>query len=99
MKRKIAALLLLPGILFSVCGCQADGGLRLSLQPDHLSAVNGGVFEGWGTSLCWWANRVGYSETLAQLAAEAVCWGSISCAIPSAAATTRPTSISPARTP
>lgn len=73
MKRKIAALLLLPGILFSVCGCQADGGLRLALQPDHLSTINGGVFEGWGTSLCWWANRVGYSETLTQLAAEAVC--------------------------
>lgn len=23
-----------------------------------------GEFEGWGTSLCWWANRVGYDEKL-----------------------------------
>ena len=23
-----------------------------------------GEFQGWGTSLCWWANRIGYSEKL-----------------------------------
>ena len=31
------------------------------------------MFEGWGTSLCWWANRIGYSDALSQLAAEAFC--------------------------
>ena len=30
-----------------------------------------GEFQGWGTSLCWWANRVGYSEELTLLTAEA----------------------------
>ncbi len=30
-----------------------------------------GEFEGWGTSLCWWANRVGYSDELTAQAAEA----------------------------
>ncbi|WP_051212859.1 glycoside hydrolase [Butyrivibrio fibrisolvens] len=30
-----------------------------------------GEFQGWGTSLCWWANRVGYSEELTDLTAEA----------------------------
>ncbi len=30
-----------------------------------------GEFEGWGTSLCWWANRVGYSDELTSRAAEA----------------------------
>lgn len=30
-----------------------------------------GEFEGWGTSLCWWANRVGYSDELTTQAAEA----------------------------
>lgn len=29
-----------------------------------------GEFEGWGTSLCWWANRLGYSETLTNQAAD-----------------------------
>ena len=29
-----------------------------------------GEFEGWGTSLCWWANRVGYSDELTSQAAE-----------------------------
>ncbi|MCR5824277.1 MAG: hypothetical protein K6G60_07610 [Lachnospiraceae bacterium] len=30
-----------------------------------------GEFEGWGTSLCWWANRLGYSITLAEKSARA----------------------------
>lgn len=34
------------------------------------SPFNGGLFEGWGTSLCWWANRIGYSDVLAQKAAQ-----------------------------
>ena len=34
------------------------------------SPFNNGKFEGWGTSLCWWANRIGYSDMLAQQAAE-----------------------------
>lgn len=29
------------------------------------------TFEGWGTSLCWWANRLGYSDSLAQQSADA----------------------------
>lgn len=30
-----------------------------------------GEFQGWGTSLCWWANRLGYSESLTKQAAAA----------------------------
>lgn len=30
-----------------------------------------GEFQGFGTSLCWWANRCGYSEELTELSAEA----------------------------
>ena len=44
----------------------------IKVNPDKAIMTNGGVFEGWGTSLCWWANRLGYSDTLAQLAADAV---------------------------
>ena len=42
----------------------------VSLSPNSKFAINGGEFEGWGTSLCWWANRVGYSDELAQKTAE-----------------------------
>lgn len=28
------------------------------------------TFDGWGTSLCWWANRLGYSDALAQKSAD-----------------------------
>ena len=43
----------------------------IKINPDKAITA-GGAFEGWGTSLCWWANRLGYSDTLAQLAADAV---------------------------
>ncbi|OUM62286.1 glycoside hydrolase family 30 protein, partial [Piromyces sp. E2] len=32
---------------------------------------NNGMFEGFGTSFCWWANRLGYSDSLAEKAATA----------------------------
>ena len=38
----------------------------ISLSPNKKHEINNGVFEGWGTSLCWWANRVGYSDELAE---------------------------------
>ncbi len=45
-----------------------DGQVRVS--PLNASTTNGGHFEGWGTSLCWWANRIGYSDSLSQQAAD-----------------------------
>ncbi len=42
----------------------------ISITPFSGSPINNGVFEGWGTSLCWWANRVGYSDSLAEQTAE-----------------------------
>ena len=42
----------------------------IKISEDQASKTNGGIFEGWGSSLCWWANRVGYSDVLAQKAAE-----------------------------
>lgn len=43
----------------------------VTLDPAKGSPFNGGVFEGWGTSLCWWANRVGYSDKLTDAAVDA----------------------------
>lgn len=48
----------------------AQAANTVTLSPLDTYAINGGVFEGWGTSLCWWANRVGYSDSLAQQAAD-----------------------------
>lgn len=42
----------------------------VSVSPKNASKTNGGIFEGWGTSLCWWANRIGYSDVLSQKAAD-----------------------------
>ena len=37
---------------------------KINLSTNNFSPTNNGIFEGWGTSLCWWANRVGFSEKL-----------------------------------
>ena len=36
------------------------------IDPANASTFHAGKFEGWGTSFCWWANRIGYSDTLTQ---------------------------------
>lgn len=36
----------------------------VQLNPADASPFNNGEFQGWGTALCWWANRLGYSENL-----------------------------------
>ncbi len=43
--------------------------VNVSINPFNKSPFNDGVFQGWGSSLCWWANRIGYSDTLAEKAA------------------------------
>jgi len=40
----------------------------LIVRPAQMEGAR--PFEGWGTALCWWANRLGYSDTLAQLSAD-----------------------------
>ena len=37
---------------------------NITIDTNKISPTNNGIFEGWGTSLCWWANRVGFSEKL-----------------------------------
>ena len=76
MKRRIRwAALLTAGMMAAAApGMAAEAAdYQVTVDPAAVSQVNGGVFEGWGASLCWWANRVGYSDRLAQLAAEAFC--------------------------
>ena len=48
------------------------GGINMKIKVsfNNPSLSDNGKFQGWGTSLCWWANRIGYSETLTQKAAE-----------------------------
>ncbi len=39
---------------------------EIKISATNSSKTNNGVFEGWGTSLCWWANRIGFSKKLTQ---------------------------------
>ncbi len=34
------------------------------ISKSNSSNTNNGSFEGWGTSLCWWAHRIGFSKKL-----------------------------------
>lgn len=54
----------------TICPMTAQAAKTIVVSPDDTYAINNGVFEGWGTSLCWWANRVGYSDSLAQKCAD-----------------------------
>ena len=71
-KRRIGASLLLAGMALSGCGASADD-VHIKINPPAASSADDAVFEGWGTTLCWWANRLGYSDALSQQAAEAFC--------------------------
>ena len=64
--RKFAFVLLLT--LATVAGHAQSTVIKVSM--DNAIQTNGGYWEGWGTSLCWWANRVGYNETLTQKSAD-----------------------------
>ncbi len=71
--RKLAAVLLAAGIFVTGNGITvlpAAAATNVTLSPSDRYEINGGVFEGWGSSLCWWANRVGYSDSLAQKCAD-----------------------------
>ena len=54
----------------------ASADTTVVLHPEKASPFNDtdndgfGEFQGWGTSLCWWANRLGYSEKLTADAAK-----------------------------
>ncbi|SFC88284.1 glycoside hydrolase [Butyrivibrio sp. YAB3001] len=58
-------------------GAEMDIARTIKLNKSNVQKFNDtngdgyGEFEGWGTSLCWWANRLGYNDKLTQDAAEA----------------------------
>ena len=59
-------LLLICAAIFALALGIACADTRIKVSPD----ANARIWEGWGTSLCWWANRLGYSDTLAQQSAD-----------------------------
>lgn len=75
LTKRAVSLLLACVLTLSLCLTalpQAKAaGTTVKLLPDQASPFNGGKFQGWGTSLCWWANRVGYDPTLTKLTADA----------------------------
>lgn len=77
MKPKKILSILLSLTLLPACGAvmptaaTAANAEVIRLNPSDASPFNNGEFQGWGTALCWWANRVGYSDKMTQQAATA----------------------------
>lgn len=63
--KKIICFVLLAVSLYG----RAEG-FPVKVSADNAVQTNGGRWEGWGTSLCWWANRIGYNDVLVRRAAE-----------------------------
>lgn len=73
--RKLTSAVLAAGVAVSATvissdPVRSDAAATVSISPLNKYEINDGVFEGWGTSLCWWANRLGYSDSLAQQSAD-----------------------------
>lgn len=66
-KRRFLACLALSALcaVFLALGI-ACADTRITVAPSPEARI----WEGWGTSLCWWANRLGYSDTLSEQAAD-----------------------------
>ena len=73
--KKAAAAVVSAALVVPIAGSMPssapiDAASTVTVSPYSKFDINGGKFEGWGTSLCWWANRVGYSDSLAQKTAD-----------------------------
>lgn len=72
--KKLVSALSAAGMMLNIAALpepfSAYAASNVSISPYQVYDINGGRFEGWGSSLCWWANRVGYSDSLAQQSAE-----------------------------
>lgn len=70
-----AALILTALPVDGISRVHAEADATVKMLPGEASTFNDtnydglGEFQGWGTSLCWWANRLGYSERLTSEAA------------------------------
>ncbi|MBR5301495.1 MAG: hypothetical protein IKU38_01500 [Clostridia bacterium] len=67
LKKRIALLLCLCIAAIGGGALASMGSRTIRINPADMDSR---IFEGWGTSLCWWANRIGYSDTLAQQSAD-----------------------------
>jgi len=61
---------ILSVLLALICISGYAESIEVTVSMDNAIRTNGGRWEGWGTSLCWWANRIGYNETLTAKSAD-----------------------------
>lgn len=52
-----------------LCAIQSSAQIEIKVEQENIISTNNGYWEGWGTSLCWWANRIGYNKELTKRSA------------------------------
>lgn len=69
------ALIFILAVFGPFCSifCQSvtssDGNIAIEISSGNEINPQGDLWDGWGTSLCWWANRIGYNSALTEQAA------------------------------
>lgn len=69
MKRATILFLLGMFMTASMTAQNSASSVEVTISMDNAIQTNGGSWEGWGTSLCWWANRIGYNPVLTKKSA------------------------------
>ncbi len=69
--RKVLVFTAVLASICSVCVQAQTQTVRISVSDENSITTNDSKWQGWGTSLCWWANRIGYNEKLVGLSADA----------------------------
>lgn len=76
--KRIRIFILSFFMVLCLCACQSAGlrSVRAGVDENIVidikktSPINDGLFEGWGTSLCWWGNRLGGDEKMSNEAVD-----------------------------
>ncbi len=63
-------IVMLPFSRVATFAQEQEPDITVKLYPNKASTFNNGEFQGWGTSLCWWANYLGQYDELAQKSAK-----------------------------
>ncbi len=69
-KAVFAAIIAASMLPVSAVVNSAQSATVIKLNPAAASPFNNGEFEGWGTSMGWWGNRIGHSDKMAEQAAK-----------------------------
>ena len=67
--KSLSQYLLFLSLLCLIVSKESNADETIRIDKSQVSKFNNGKFQGFGTSFCWWPNRLGYSEILSEKSA------------------------------